>query len=173
MTTTRLLTTADAAELAELERLNTEFLAPWQPVRPASFHTVENRCREIEEVLRYYERGMAIPHVILDQDRIVGRVTLSNIVRYAFQSCNLGYWVAEAENGRGHATAAAAAMIRVAFEDLGLHRIEAGALTHNLGSQRVLERNGFERFGLAPAYLQIGGRWQDHILFQLLNPAAG
>ncbi len=173
MTTTRLLTTADAAELAELERLNTEFLAPWQPVRPSSFHTVEGQRKGIEEVLRYYERGMTIPHVIVDRDRIVGRVTISNIVRYAFQSCNLGYWVAEAENGRGHATAAAAAMIRLAFDDLALHRIEAGALPHNLASQRVLERNGFERFGLAPAYLQIGGRWQDHVLFQLLNPAAG
>lgn len=173
MTTTRLLTAADAAELAELERLNTEFLAPWQPVRPSSFQTVEGQRKGIEEVLRYYERGMAIPHVIVDRDRIVGRVTITNIVRYAFQSCNLGYWVAEAENGRGHATAAAAAMIRLAFDDLGLHRIEAGALPHNLASQRVLERNGFERFGLAPAYLQIGGRWQDHVLFQLLNPAAG
>lgn len=173
MTTTRLLTKADASELAELERLNTEFLAPWQPVRPSSFHTVEGQRKAIEEVLRYYERGTAIPRVILDRDRIVGRVTLSNIVRYAFQSCNLGYWVAEAENGHGHATAAAAAMIRVAFDDLGLHRIEAAALPHNRASQRVLERNGFERFGLAPAYLQIGGRWQDHVLFQLLNPAAG
>jgi ribosomal-protein-alanine N-acetyltransferase len=39
-------------------------------------------------------------------------------------------------------------------------------------SQRVLEHNGFLRFGLAPQYLRIAGRWQDHVLFQKLNPGA-
>jgi ribosomal-protein-alanine N-acetyltransferase len=49
-----------------------------------------------------------------------------------------------------------------------LHRIQAGTLLHNIGSQRVLERNGFVRYGLAPAYLNIAGKWQDHILYQVL-----
>ena len=62
-------------------------------------------------------------------------------------------------------------MLRTAFDELGLHRVEAGTLVHNVGSQRVLERNGFVRFGLAPQYLRIAGRWQDHVLFQVLNPA--
>jgi ribosomal-protein-alanine N-acetyltransferase len=60
-------------------------------------------------------------------------------------------------------------MMRVAFEELGLHRIEAGTLLHNVRSQRVLERNGFVRFGVAPAYLKIAGAWQDHVLFQVLT----
>jgi ribosomal-protein-alanine N-acetyltransferase len=34
----------------------------------------------------------------------------------------------------------------------------------------VLERNGFVRSGVAPAYLSIAGRWQDHALYQLINP---
>jgi limonene-1,2-epoxide hydrolase len=59
-------------------------------------------------------------------------------------------------------------MIDVAFAELGLHRIEAGTLPHNARSQAVLERNGFVRFGLAPAYLKIAGRWQDHVLYQAL-----
>jgi ribosomal-protein-alanine N-acetyltransferase len=36
----------------------------------------------------------------------------------------------------------------------------------------VLERTGFVRFGMAPAYLKIAGRWQDFIMWQLVNPAA-
>ena len=55
-----------------------------------------------------------------------------------------------ADNGRGLATAAVRDMIRVAFDELGLHRIQAGTLLHNIGSQRVLERNGFVRFGVDP-----------------------
>jgi ribosomal-protein-alanine N-acetyltransferase len=57
----------------------------------------------------------------------------------------------------------------VAFDELRLHRIQAETLPHNVRSQRVLERNGFARIGLAPEYLSIGGRWQDHIMYQLLN----
>ena len=71
--------------------------------------------------------------------------------------------------GQGLATKAVASVRRIAFGRLGLHRIEAGTLERNVRSQRVLERNGFERFGLAPRYLRIDGRWQDHILFQVIN----
>jgi ribosomal-protein-alanine N-acetyltransferase len=62
---------------------------------------------------------------------------------------------------------------KLAFGQLGLHRIEAGTLTHNIRSQRVLEKNGFVRFGLARAYLNIAGRWQDHALYQVINPQHG
>ena len=52
--------------------------------------------------------------------------------------------------------------------ELGLHRVEAGTLLHNVASQQVLRHNGFLPFGVARDYLHIGGRWQDHVLFQLL-----
>ncbi|MNH44766.1 ribosomal-protein-S5-alanine N-acetyltransferase [compost metagenome] len=52
--------------------------------------------------------------------------------------------------------------------ELRLHRMQAATLLHNIGSQRVLLGNGFERIGLAPKYLRIAGEWQDHVLFQRL-----
>ena len=69
----------------------------------------------------------------------------------------------------GLATAAVHDIIRVAFEELGLHRIQAGTLLHNVRSQRVLERTGFVRYGVAPAYLKIAGEWQDHALYQVVT----
>jgi ribosomal-protein-alanine N-acetyltransferase len=104
---------------------------------------------------------------------VVGRVTLSTIVRGPFQSCSVGYWLAREATGRGLATAAVREIQRVAFDELGLHRVEAATLVHNTASQRVLQRNGFTRFGLAPKYLRIAGEWQDHLVFQALNPGAG
>ena len=59
--------------------------------------------------------------------------------------------------------------VRRGLEELGLHRIQAGTLLHNVRSQRVLERTGFVRFGMAPAYLNIAGQWQDHALYQIVN----
>ena len=94
-------------------------------------------------------------------------------MRGAFQSATLGYWLGAEFNGRGLATTAVRDIIRLAFDDLGLHRIEAGTLVHNIRSQPVLERSGFVRFGVAPAYLNIAGEWQDHILYQIVKTSPG
>jgi ribosomal-protein-alanine N-acetyltransferase len=101
---------------------------------------------------------------------ICGRINLNSIIRGAFQSASVGYWVSESYAGRGLASAAVAEVIGIAFKQLGLHRLEAGTLLHNTPSQRVLARNGFRPFAVAEAYLRIAGKWQDHILFQLLSP---
>ena len=146
-------------------------MAPWGPVRDDDYFTESSQRKVIEAGLERRALGLSLPHVVLDGDRVVGRITLNNIVRASFQSCSVGYWVSSRENGRGLASAALREIKHIAFHDLGLHRLEAGTLKHNVRSQRVLERNGFERFGMAPNYLKIAGEWQDHILFQVLNDA--
>ena len=170
MRPTRRVTLDDAPVMAELLRVNREFLAPWEPVRPEAYFTDDGQREVIRTALEQHERGSTLPHLIVDDSgSVVGRITLSCITRGPFQSCGLGYWLSAADNGRGLATAAVRDMMRMAFEELGLHRIEAGTLLHNVRSQRVLERNRFVRFGVAPAYLIIAGAWQDHVLFQVLT----
>ncbi len=171
MTVTRLISPADATEVAALLAANRDFLAPFEPVRSAGYFTAEGQLTGIEDVLDRHARGTVLPHVILDSGRIAGRITLNGIVRGPFLSCSVGYWVGQSANGRGLATAALREIVGIAFTRLGLHRVQAETLLDNIGSQRVLERNGFERIGMAPAYLRIAGRWQDMILFQVLNPA--
>ena len=167
---TRLITFDDAPVLAELLRVNRDFLAPWEPIRGEDFFTVDGQHAVIRADLEQYEQGSKLPHVVLDDSgRVVGRVTLNGIVRASFQSCSLGYWVSAADNGRGLATTAVREIVRVAFEELGLHRVQAETLLHNVRSQRVLERNGFVRFGVAPAYLNIAGEWQDHVMYQVVK----
>lgn len=63
-------------------------------------------------------------------------------------------------------TAAVGWVCHVAADGLGLHRIQAGTLVANVASQKVLKRCSFTMIGLAPTYLRIDGRWQDHLLFQ-------
>lgn len=166
--TTRLVTRDDVPALVELLRANREFLAPWEPLRTDEFFTPDYQDTAIASTLEQCQLGTVVPHVILDDGDIVGRITLNNIVRGPLQSAKLGSWVASTANGRGVATAAVAAMIPVAFEELKLHRIAAATLLHNVRSQRVLERNGFARIGVAPRYLQIAGTYQDHALYQRL-----
>ena len=78
----------------------------------------------------------------------------------------VSYWVERERNGRGLATCAVGEVVAIAFGELGLHRLEAGTLPDNHASQRVLEKNGFERFGYTKRYLLIDGEWRDHVLFE-------
>jgi ribosomal-protein-alanine N-acetyltransferase len=170
VTSTRLLDLADAPALLDIARADREFLAPWEPARDERWFTEAGQADEIRAKLEQHRLGLALPHVVLDDDgELVGRITLNTVVRGAFQSCSVGYWIRSAANGQGHATSAVRQMLGTAFGEWGLHRVEAGTLLHNAASQRVLARNGFVRFGLAPRYLRIDGRWQDHVLFQVLN----
>jgi ribosomal-protein-alanine N-acetyltransferase len=168
--TTRLITLDDALRLAQLLQANRSFLAPWEPVRGDDYFTVDGQMADVRLALERHQQGSTLPHVIVDESgQVVGRVTLNGIVRGPFQSCSVGYWVSATANGRGIATAAVRDIKRLAFDELGLHRLEAGTLLHNVASQRVLERNGFARFGIAPAYLNIAGQWQDHALYQVVR----
>ncbi|GAA4933592.1 GNAT family N-acetyltransferase [Streptomonospora halophila] len=173
MPTTRLLTAKDAPELAELLQRNREFLAPWEPVRDDSYFTADAQRARLEYALTQHAAGRLLPLAVLDDTgRIADQVTVNDIVRGAFQSAPIGYWVAEACNGRGLATKAVAETVQTAFADLGLHRVEAATLPHNTASQRVLLRNGFTAYGRAPQYLHIAGSWREHILYQAINPDA-
>lgn len=170
MAVTRVVSLDDAAPLARLVTVNRDYLAPWSPLQNDRYFTVDGQREILARDLAGHERGGMLPLVILDARRAVcGRINLNSIIRGAFQGASVGYWVSESHAGRGLATAAVADVIDIGFKELGLHRLEAATLFHNTPSQRVLARNGFRPFAISEAYLKIAGRWQDHILFQLLN----
>ena len=159
-------TRADATALAALFAAQRTHLAPWDPRREPGFFTRAGQRARLTGVERDREAGTAFRFLILEEGELAGEVSLSNVVRRSFQSANLGYWVAGERCGRGVASAAVAAICDFAFGELELHRLEAGTLPHNVGSQIVLDRNGFVPFGVAPDYLRIAGSWRDHVLFQ-------
>jgi [ribosomal protein S5]-alanine N-acetyltransferase len=169
---TRVVSMDDAEALTSLLLANREFMAPWEPLRPDGYFTVEAQRQVLVNQLDAYARDAMVPLVILDGGQLAGRINMSGITRGPFESASIGYWVGQARGGRGLASAAVAEVIELAFKDLGLHRLQAETLLHNVPSQRVLIRNGFKPFAVAPSYLKIAGEWQDHILFQLLNENA-
>lgn len=171
MITLRRLRTDDAPALTDLLIRNRAFMTPWEPTRDDDYFTPRWQEGEVARLVALAGTGVMDPFVILDEDGIAGRITVNNIVRGPLLSASVGYWVDEARGGRGVASAALAALIPIAFGELGLHRLEAGTLTHNVRSQRVLLKNGFVQYGLAPRYLRIDGAWQDHLLYQLLDEA--
>lgn len=164
----RVVRPEDADALAALVVRSREALAPWEPLRPGSFFTVAGQRHALENTLRGHAAGDSYPGLIMVDGEPAGRVNLQNIVHGAAQHTDLGYWVDVAHQGRGVATKAVALVLAVAFDDLGLHRVQAGTLLHNQASRRVLARNGFTEIGVAPRAIHIAGRWQDHLLHQRL-----
>ncbi|QIZ97990.1 GNAT family N-acetyltransferase [Leifsonia sp. PS1209] len=156
----------DAPALAAAYVANRGHLAPWEPTRTEEFFTEAGQLKRTTELLALYEAGTAIPLLIMDGDAVAGGFDLSSIVRGAFESAMIGYWLDRAHTKQGLASTALAAIIAAARDEYGLHRIQAATLLHNQASQSVLTRSGFERIGVAPNYLKIAGRWQDHVLFQ-------
>jgi [ribosomal protein S5]-alanine N-acetyltransferase len=162
--TLRPLLPEDAEELARLYREKREFLASNEPVRPPEFFTPEGQRQRIAERAADGFHQFAI----LDGEALAGTINLFHIVREVLQSGTIGYWVDHPRNGRGLATRAVGEILSYAFDELALHRIEAATLVDNVPSQRVLEKNGFERIGLARRFLRIDGEWRDFLLFQRL-----
>ena len=159
----------DAGPLAALYRDNRAHLAPFEPAREEEFFTESGQAARLSALLAEQEQGRAYPYVIEVDGRPAGRITVTNVVRGAFCSGSLGYWVASSHTGRGVAGFAVGHVVGDCFTTHGLHRLEATTLIDNLASQMVLRRNGFTLIGPAPGYLHIAGQWRDHLLFQRLT----
>jgi ribosomal-protein-alanine N-acetyltransferase len=102
---------------------------------------------------------------------IVGIVNLNEIVRGAFQSAYLGYYAFAPHAGQGYMAEGLGLVLRHAFRDLGLHRLEANIQPGNRASRALVRRLGFRREGFSPRYLRIGGRWRDHERWAIVREA--
>lgn len=166
----RPLEAGDAPALRDAYERNREHLFPYEPHRPDAFYTVEGQQERLDRLLAQYAAGEALPCAMFRDGRIVGNATLREIKYGPVCGAELGYWVAAEVLRQGVARASVAALCRIADEELGLHRIEAGTNPANVASQGVLKSTGFEQFGYAHQHLYIRGRWGDAILFEkILN----
>jgi [ribosomal protein S5]-alanine N-acetyltransferase len=110
------------------------------------------------------------PFVIVRDGAVVGDLNLTQVIRGAEEGANVGVLVDRRARGQGIATTAIALACRLAFEELMLHRLQAGIQPANVASQKAFIRNDFEEIGLARGFLFVNGAWRDHLLFQKLAP---
>lgn len=168
----RLAEETDAPELLRYRVANRAHLAPWEPLREASFCTLAHCLQSIAEGRGHARLDRGYPLLVFDRDEreILASFTLANVVRGPFQACYLGYGAAAHVQGRGIMHEALQAGLDWAFGELGLHRVMANHLPRNERSARLLARLGFEREGYAKRYLQIAGVWEDHVLTARVRP---
>jgi len=156
----------DYAAWAQLREQSRGFLEPWEPVWPADDLTLAAYRFRIRRYRDLAADDTCYPYFIFaDGRRLLGAVTLTNVRRGVAQTATLGYWIGEAHARQGYMNRAIALLLPHAFTALSLHRLEAACLPRNQASIALLQRAGFEREGFAKSYLQIAGRWEDHLLF--------
>lgn len=105
-----------------------------------------------------------------DTDEIAGVVNITNVVLGPFCSGYLSYYVFAGHERRGFMREGLKAVVRHAFEELGLHRLEANIQPGNEASIALVRSVGFEKEGYSPRYLKVGGEWRDHERWAILAP---
>jgi ribosomal-protein-alanine N-acetyltransferase len=162
---------ADYSEWVALREASRDFLTPWEPTWPADDLTRASFRRRMKRYSEDQRSDLAYPFFIFRKSdgALVGGLTLANVRRGCAQAGSLGYWMGAAYAGKGHMTAAVAAVLPFAFGTLRLHRVEAACIPANVASIRLLEKTGFRREGFARQYLCIDGIWQDHLLYARLQ----
>jgi len=103
-----------------------------------------------------------------DPDRHIGNVSVWFVSR-SFKTGEIGYWVRTDETSAGVATEIAARTLKIAFEELKMHRVILRIAIGNRASERVAEKLGFFREGILREEIKVRGKWLDHSVWGLLE----
>jgi ribosomal-protein-alanine N-acetyltransferase len=169
--TLRLPRHADFRAWAALRASSRNFLAPWEPAWAVDHLSRKAFTNRVYWAHRAISQGSAVPLFIhlREGEVLLGAITLDNIRRGPAQAGTLGYWIGEPYARHGYMRETIEAVVHYAFRNLELSRIEAACLPENAASRGVLEKSGFKYEGVAQSYLQINGRWRNHVLYANLR----
>ncbi|MGG2094395.1 GNAT family protein [Bacillus sp. S13(2024)] len=167
----KILEDNDAEKLLDLELKNRDFFQTYTPLRERDFYTLEGQLdrirknKEKKDLDELYSFGI----YVIETEELIGNITLTEVLRGPLQSCYIGYYLDKNHNGKGYMTEAVRLVVSYAFNELKLHRLEAGVMPHNTGSIKVLEKSGFHKEGIAKQNVKINGRWEDHQVLAIVN----
>jgi len=162
---------ADFRDWSDLRQGSAEFLKPWEPAWAEDHLSRRAFTNRVYWASRAVGQGTALPLFLVRRadQRLIGAITLDNIRRGPAQAATLGYWIGSDHTRQGFMREAIVAVVHHAFTAMDLSRIEAACLPENAASRGVLEKTGFKYEGVAQAYLQIAGRWRNHVLYANLR----
>ncbi len=161
----------DFRSWSALRRQSATFLQPWEPSWSSDHLTRKGFVNRVYWANRSIAQGTAVPLFLIrrSDNQVLGAITLDNIRRGPAQAGTIGYWIGESYARQGFMQEALTAMVHYAFEELDLSRIESACLAENTASRGLLGRCGYKYEGGAQGYLQINGRWRNHVLYANLR----
>ncbi len=168
----KILSDIEADQVLQFYLDNQEVFEIYETDRPKYFYT-----KQFQKTLLNCEYNMIIKQSAIrfwiyeknQMDKIIGTVSFQNIKRSFYQSCEIGYKFDQRFWRKGYAKESVSKGIQIAFEDLGLHRIEAYVLPENISSIKLLESMGFQLEGIKKQNVKLHGVWKDHEMYALLS----
>lgn len=151
---------------------NREFMKAYDPVREEEYYQETFQENLVREQRKDWDEKRGCRFYICrkeNKEEIIGTISLNSIVWGAFCSCFMGYNLDGRYINQGYMTEATNRVVKFAFEDLKLHRIEGNIMPGNKASRAVVEKCGFVNEGISRKYLKINGVWEDHIHYVMLN----
>jgi ribosomal-protein-alanine N-acetyltransferase len=116
----------------------------------------------------YRGRGEKFQWIVQQDGDAAGWITLV-VSNWEHGLAEVGYALSTSYQGRGIMTEALQLLLEDLFLNTLLERVEARCATENIGSQKVLEKNGFLREGHLRGYFKLRGRRIDNYLYGLLR----
>lgn len=167
----RILKPNYAREVLEYYKRNHNFLSEWEPKQPRDFYTLNYQKRKLGMEYSLFKDSSLVRFWIFkkEDNKLIGNLCYSNIIMGNFKSCFLGYKLDKDEINKGYMTEAIKRTTEIMFEDFGLHRIEVNIVPRNARSLKVMEKLKFEQEGFSKRYLEINGKWEDHVHFARYN----
>ncbi|MEU8173408.1 GNAT family N-acetyltransferase [Microbispora hainanensis] len=166
--TLRRITAQDEHEFIELARASADLHHPWMslPTTSGEFRAYLARFDDPRSA-----EGLLV--CVRQTGEIAGNININSIIRGRFQCGSLGYAAFAPSAGQGYMSEGLGLVLRHAFEELRLHRLEANVQPGNHASRRLLERHGFRREGYSPEMLFIDGAWRDHERWAITSTMTG
>lgn len=167
----RPLTPMDWDPWREVRVRNEDWLTRWEPMRPPGLldptrdrDAFSARCHARD---RERQLGTAYGMGLFVDGHVAGEVNLNGVQRGAQQTATIGYWIDERHAGKRYVPEAVVVLLRFAFEQLHLHRVEICIVPRNRNSRRVMEVLGIRDEGVALRFLEINGTWEDHVRYAI------
>lgn len=162
---------SDFRAWTNLRRDSADFLKPWEPTWASDHLSRKSFTNRVYWAQRAIANGTAVPLFLIrrEDQMLLGAITLDNIRHGPAQAGTTGYWIGAPHARQGYMREAILALVHHAFNRMDLSRIEAGCLPENVPSRRLLENCGYKYEGVAQSYLQIAGRWRNHVLYANLR----
>ena len=161
----------DASSLLKYALENKSWLEPWEPSHPLSYFTLEGQKHILLQCLEDRRLDGGVLFGIFkrggEPEKLLGRISVSGIMRGIWQNGFVGYSIAGGQSGRGYMTEALNRVVRFGFDHLSLPRLQASIIPRNKPSLRVAEKCNFRYEGRALRYLRINEVWEDHDIFAL------
>jgi [ribosomal protein S5]-alanine N-acetyltransferase len=156
---------------AHQRHISAHHLIPWEPTWAADHLTRRAFTARVAWAARAEAQGTALPLFLIrrSDNQLMGAITLDNIRRGPAQAGTIGYWIGADFTRQGYMREAVQAVVHYAFGKMDLSRLESACLPENAASRGVLESCGFKYEGVAQSYLQIDGRWRNHVLYANLR----